>query len=44
VTASADAGWNLDLDIRLYRHAASRSRKVEDLWRTAKLLLEREPA
>jgi DNA-binding transcriptional LysR family regulator len=44
VPASADAGWNLALEIRLYRHAASRSRKVEDLWRTAKLLLEREPA
>ncbi|MBB3975516.1 DNA-binding transcriptional LysR family regulator [Rhizobium azooxidifex] len=45
VPASADAGWNLDLEIRLYRQAASRSRKVEDLWRTAKQLLEqREPA
>jgi len=44
VPASADAGWNLDLEIRLYRHAASRNRRVEDLWQTAKLLLEREPA
>lgn len=44
VPASADAGWNLDLDIRLYRHAESRNRKVEDFWRTAKLLLERDPA
>ena len=35
---------NLDLDIRLYRHAASRNRKVDDLWRIAKNLLEREPA
>ncbi|MBN9030309.1 MAG: LysR family transcriptional regulator [Rhizobiales bacterium 63-7] len=44
VRASADEGWNLDLDIRLYRHAASRNRKVDDLWRIAKNLLEREPA
>jgi len=44
VPASADDGWNLDLEIRLYRHAASRNRKVEDLWRTAKQLIEREPA
>ncbi|MBK5571477.1 LysR family transcriptional regulator [Ensifer adhaerens] len=44
VPASADTGWNLDLEIRLYRHAAMRSRRVEDLWHTAKLLLEREPA
>jgi len=44
VPASADAGWNLDLDIRLYRHAESRNRKVEDFWRTAKMLLERAPA
>ena len=44
VPASADAGWALDLEIRLYRHAGSRSRKVEDLWRTAKLLLDRRPA
>ncbi len=44
VRASADEGWNPDLDIRLYRHAASRNRKVDDLWRIAKNLLEREPA
>ena len=44
VAASADDGWNLDLEIRLYRHAASRNRKVEDLWRTARQMLEREPA
>ena len=44
VPASADPGWNLDLEIRLYRHTATRSRRVEDLWQTAKLLLEREPA
>lgn len=44
VPASTDEGWNLDLEIRLYRHAASRNRKVEDLWRTAKQLMEREPA
>ncbi|MDG3579260.1 LysR family transcriptional regulator [Rhizobium sp. YJ-22] len=44
VRASADEGWNLDLDIRLYRHAASRNRKVDDLWRIAKNLVEREPA
>ncbi len=44
VPASADTGWNLDLEIRLYRHAAARSRRVEDLWHTAKLLLERDPA
>ncbi|CAN7754188.1 LysR family transcriptional regulator [Ensifer adhaerens] len=44
VPASTDKGWNLDLEIRLYRHAATRSRRVEDLWQTAKLLLEREPA
>ena len=41
VPASADEGWNLDLEIRLYRHAASRNSKVDDLWRTAKHLLER---
>lgn len=41
VPASADEGWNLDLDIRLYRHAAPRNRKVEDLWRTAQQALER---
>ncbi|MBD9569697.1 LysR family transcriptional regulator [Ensifer adhaerens] len=44
VPASTDKGWNLDLEIRLYRHAATRRRRVEDLWQTAKLLLEREPA
>lgn len=44
VRASSDEDWNLDLDIRLYRHAASRNRKVEELWRTAQRLLEREPA
>jgi len=35
VPASADEGWNLDLEIRLYRHAGSRNGRVEDLWRTA---------
>ncbi len=44
VPASADEGWNLDLEIRLYRHAAGRNRKVEDLWQTAQQLLERSPA
>ena len=44
VPASVDDGWNLDLEIRLYRHTASRNRKVEDLWRTARQLLECEPA
>ena len=44
VHASADEDWNLDLDIRLYRHAASRNRKVDDLWRIARNLLERESA
>lgn len=44
VPASADDGWNLDLEIRLYRHAGSRNRKVEDLWRTARQMLEFEPA
>ncbi|KQY15161.1 LysR family transcriptional regulator [Rhizobium sp. Root482] len=44
VPASADDGWNLDLEIRLYRHTEKRGRKVEDLWRTATRLLEREPA
>jgi DNA-binding transcriptional LysR family regulator len=44
VPASSDEGWNLDLQIRLYRHVAGRNRKVEDMWRTAKRLLEREPA
>ena len=44
VPASEDPGWNLDLEIRLYRHAASRNRKVEDLWRTARQLLQPEPA
>src|SRR5690606_12816560 len=44
VPASADEGWNLDLEIRLYRHTEKRSRKVEELWRTATRLLEREPA
>ena len=44
VPASADDGWNLDLEIRLYRHTEKRSRKVEELWRTATRLLEREPA
>lgn len=43
VPASAEEGWNLDLEIRLYRHAACRNRKVEDLWRTARQLLERAP-
>ena len=41
VPASADEGWNLDLEIRLYRHAAPRNRKVEDFWRTAQQVLER---
>ncbi|MCP8894436.1 LysR family transcriptional regulator [Shinella daejeonensis] len=40
VPASADGGWNLDLEIRLYRHAGGRSRKVEDLWRIARQSLE----
>lgn len=44
VPASADDGWNLDLEIRLYRHAGSRNRKVEDLWRTARQMLECETA
>lgn len=41
VPASADEGWNLDLDIRLYRHAAPRNRKVEDFWRAAQQVLEK---
>ncbi|MBP1883921.1 LysR family transcriptional regulator [Sinorhizobium mexicanum] len=44
VPASADPGWNLDLEIRLYRHAATRNRKVEDFWRMTKQWLERQPA
>lgn len=44
VPASVDEGWNLDLEIRLYRHAASRNRKVEDLWHMAGQLLEHAPA
>lgn len=40
VRASADVGWNLDLEIRLYRHASSRNGKVEDLWRSAGRVLE----
>jgi DNA-binding transcriptional LysR family regulator len=40
VPASADEGWNLDLEIRLYRHAGSRNGRVEDLWRTAGRVLE----
>ena len=40
VPASADEGWNLDLEIRLYRHAGSRKGKVEDFWRTAGRVLE----
>ncbi|RVK06207.1 LysR family transcriptional regulator, partial [Sinorhizobium meliloti] len=44
VPASADEGWNLDLEIRLYRHVASRNRKVEELWATAQRLLEPAPA
>ena len=44
VPASKDEGWNLDLEIRLYRHAASRNRKVDELWRMSGQLLEREPA
>lgn len=44
VPASQDEGWNLDLEIRLYRHAASRNRKVEDFWRIARQLPERTPA
>ena len=43
VPASADEGWNLDLEIRLYRHAGSRNGKVEDLWRTAGRVLEAYP-
>ena len=43
VPASADEGWNLDLEIRLYRHSGSRNRKVEDFWRMARVLLERVP-
>lgn len=44
VSASADEGWNLDLEIRLYRHAASRTGKVEDFWRAARQFLEAAPA
>ncbi len=44
VPASADEGWNLDLEIRLSRHAGSRNHKVEDLWRRAQQLLQPEPA
>ncbi|MCA0246744.1 MAG: LysR family transcriptional regulator [Proteobacteria bacterium] len=40
VPASADAGWNLDLEIRLYRHATARNQKVEDFWCSAKQLGE----
>lgn len=40
VPASADDNWNLPLEIRLYRHAASRNRSIEDLWRTAQEALE----
>jgi DNA-binding transcriptional LysR family regulator len=43
VPASEDEGWNLDLEICLYRHAASRNRKVVDLWRAAEQFLERAP-
>jgi len=43
VPASADEGWNLDLEIRLYRHAGSRNGRVEDLWRTAGRVLEAYP-
>ena len=43
VPASADEGWNLDLEIRLYRHAGNRNGKVEDLWRTAGRVLEACP-
>ncbi|MGH6858698.1 MAG: LysR family transcriptional regulator [Phyllobacterium sp.] len=42
VPASADEGWNLDLEIRLYRHAGSRNRRVDDLWHAARELLEQE--
>jgi DNA-binding transcriptional LysR family regulator len=41
VPASADENWNLDLEIRLYRHASPRNVRVEDLWRTAQQMLER---
>ena len=44
VPASSDTGWNLDLEIRLYRHAATRNRKVEELWRMAQRLLENKAA
>lgn len=44
VSASADEGWNLDLEIRLYRHAAARTGKVEDFWRAARQFLEAAPA
>ncbi len=44
VPASSDEGWNLDLEIRLYRNAVSRNRKVDDLWRIARQLLDRKPA
>lgn len=43
VPASVDEDWNLDLEIRLYRHAASRNRKVEDFWRTAQQVLDDAP-
>ena len=42
VPASSDAGWTLDLEIRLYRPTGNRNRKAEDLWRTARKLLERK--
>ncbi len=41
VPASADSGWNLDLEIRLYRHSANRNNNVEDLWQTAQHLVDR---
>jgi len=33
VAASDDPGWELDLDVRLYRNAEKGARAVEALWR-----------
>lgn len=35
VAASRDPDWVLDLEVRLYRHAAPRTKTVETLWRAA---------
>ncbi|PTE21616.1 LysR family transcriptional regulator [Cereibacter changlensis JA139] len=35
VAASNDPGWELDLDVRLYRNVERRGRAVEALWRAA---------